>query len=118
MLALYIGLAVLLLIAIALCCYSLHLRVKLSYYKSALDTVSVPIVLFSDNNKCFYVNDSSKGLLGTVEDGNYSQLAAKFESARVSLSPVRVSNAGHKALIGVDMAEPEKSIELYKKKIY
>jgi len=113
-----IGLAVFFLATVVLAYLAYELKTKMSHYTSALDSVSVPVALFGDNNACFYANDSARGLLSAGELGNYSQLVSEFEKSGVSISATRAGNSGHQALIGVDTTETEKGIESYKREIF
>ncbi|MCL2874533.1 MAG: methyl-accepting chemotaxis protein [Defluviitaleaceae bacterium] len=114
----YIGFVLSFLTAAVFCYFSIRLKAKVVTIELALDTISVPVALFDESNKCFYVNHSGKSLLSAEGNENYSNFVSKFEKAGINFCESRVGNTGHQSLIGIDTLELERGVDSYKKEIY
>ncbi|MCL2356085.1 MAG: methyl-accepting chemotaxis protein [Defluviitaleaceae bacterium] len=112
---LYIGLSaglVVLFFAAAVACFLLlRTKANLNRYISALDSLSVPVVLFG-GDKSFYMNSAARRIAGNGEN------RAVFEKAGFTACDAGISNNGHRAFVGINSADAKKAAAAYKKEIF
>ncbi len=83
-------------------------------FKESLNTVEIPLALFDQSKRCFFVNNEAKKIVGKAENRNFSEIENELKKEFSELK----FGAANKSLICMDNSEYIEKIESQKEEIY